>query len=90
MIWMGHIHDQWSMKLYKETLDPFYSVIQKEIWHIQTPSYKNEYADGSGGWHIERGAPPKPLGGYWCEIIPYRHLKDGADYIRIDTKIYST
>jgi len=25
--------------------------------------YKEEYGDGSQGWHIERGAPPKPTGG---------------------------
>ena len=33
---------------------------------------KEEYQDGSKGWHIERGAPPKPLGGRWLELKPYR------------------
>ena len=90
MIWMGHIHDQWEMTLYKEALDIAFNVIQKEIRHVQTPSYKNEYADGAGGWHIERGAPPKPLGGYWFEVNPVRYTKDKQDYIRINTKIYNT
>jgi hypothetical protein len=25
--------------------------------------YKEEYEDGFGGWHVERGAPVKPTGG---------------------------
>ena len=28
-----------------------------------TGTYKEEYGDGSKGWHVERGAPPKPVGG---------------------------
>ena len=28
-----------------------------------TGTYKEEYGDGSQGWHVERGAPIKPLGG---------------------------
>ena len=28
-----------------------------------TGTYKDEYVDGYGGWHIERGAPAKVLGG---------------------------
>jgi hypothetical protein len=31
-------------------------------------TYKDEYGSGLGGWHIERGAPPKPLGGYWMRL----------------------
>ena len=28
-----------------------------------TGAYKEEYEDGSKGWHVERGAPAKPIGG---------------------------
>ena len=28
-----------------------------------TGTYKEEYGDGSKGWHVERGAPVKPTGG---------------------------
>jgi hypothetical protein len=30
---------------------------------MNTGTYKEEYGDGSKGWHVERGAPPKPVGG---------------------------
>ena len=36
--------------------------------HIRTPGYKDEYALGEGGWHIERGAPPKPTGACWLRF----------------------
>jgi len=31
-------------------------------YHVRLPGYKNDYGDGYGGWHIERGGPPKPNG----------------------------
>jgi hypothetical protein len=40
-----------------------YELEQKEIHHCIVGTYKEEYGDGSHGWHIERGAPPKPTGG---------------------------
>jgi hypothetical protein len=37
-----------------------------------TPSrrqtYKEEYGAGEGGWHIETGKPPKPLGAWWLRF----------------------
>jgi hypothetical protein len=37
--------------------------VQKQIHLAITGAYKEEYEDGFGGWHIERGAPIKPTGG---------------------------
>jgi hypothetical protein len=42
-----------------------YQVKLKSVHHIRTSTYKEEYGDGTKGWHVTRGAPPKPLGGYW-------------------------
>ena len=39
-----------------------------EILQIRTPTYKEEYGEGKMGWHVERGAPPKPLGAYVLEL----------------------
>jgi hypothetical protein len=39
---------------------------------IRTSAYKEEYGDGSKGWHIERGASPKPIGGRWLVMNPVR------------------
>jgi len=40
----------------------------REIMMLRTPSYKEEYKDGFGGFHIERGRPIKPLGGRWLKL----------------------
>lgn len=88
-IWGAHIHDQWVMSVMVEELNNTYSVEQKEVVHIQTPSYKNEYDDGNSGWHIERGAPPKPLGGYWMQLEPKRIIEKTNTGNKDNVKIYA-
>jgi hypothetical protein len=39
-----------------------------------TGTYKEEYANGAYGWHVERGAPMKPVGGRIL-TIEYARLK---------------
>ncbi len=63
---MGHIHENASRNDVREDLEYIngkYKLKHKEIHHCITGTYKEEYEDGSKGWHVERGAPPKPLGG---------------------------
>lgn len=64
---MGHIHENWSRNDMREKLVhnsiQNYLVQQKHVHHMITGTYKDEYVDGFGGWHIERGAPAKMLGG---------------------------
>ncbi len=47
---------------------------------VRTPAYKEEYNDGKGGWHVERGAPPKPLGGRWLVLKPVAYKKPKQTY----------
>jgi hypothetical protein len=91
-IWMQHIHDLWDMTIQVETLSNNFKTNLKEVLHIQTSTYKDEYNDGNGGWHIERGAPPKPLGGYWIELDPARIIDENknTDFIKIYAKAYKT
>ena len=35
----------------------------QQVHMMITGTYKEEYGDGSKGWHVERGAPVKPVGG---------------------------
>lgn len=63
---MGHIHENSSRNDVRESLEfhgKGYKIKQRQIHHCITGTYKEEYDDGAVGWHIERGAPPKPLGG---------------------------
>jgi UDP-2,3-diacylglucosamine pyrophosphatase LpxH len=65
---LGHIHENWCRNDVRDVLKfnrgkREYELEQKEIHHCIVGTYKEEYGDGSHGWHIERGAPPKPTGG---------------------------
>ncbi len=35
---------------------------------MSVPTYKNDYGDGSNGFHIEKGRPPKPMGCAWLVL----------------------
>lgn len=63
---MGHIHENSCRNDSREILHTNAGTTEirlKQIHHAITGTYKEEYGDGSKGWHVERGAPPKPLGG---------------------------
>jgi hypothetical protein len=77
---MGHIHENScrndSIEMIK-TKNGIYGVHLKEIHLAITGTYKEEYGDGSKGWHIERGAPPKTIGGRILDLSSKRVLRDG-------------
>jgi len=56
--------------------------------HIKVGGYKEEFTDGYGGWHVERGGPPKPTGAYWIRFYFDRYDKDKRiyDYEIIEAK----
>jgi hypothetical protein len=64
---MGHIHENSCRNDVRDTLEQHpnsgYTLKQKQLHLMLTGTYKEEYGDGSQGWHVERGAPIKPLGG---------------------------
>lgn len=68
IVMTGHVHEAWSVCLRRERINNSNSISHDSQWHVCTPTYKEEYDDGSKGWHVERGAPPKPLGGYWLRF----------------------
>jgi len=67
-IWMGHVHESTEITYTLEGLNQKNNVELRDVLMIRTPAYKEEYNEGKGGWHVERGAPPKPCGGRWLEI----------------------
>lgn len=64
----GHTHDSWLVTLSRERLGHTGKVFLDEQHHVRVPSYKDEYQDGFAGWHVERGAPPKPIGAWWMRL----------------------
>jgi len=63
----GHIHEAWQLELMRYRLSDGGVERKDSQLHIQLPTYKDESMVG-GGYHIEKGRPPKPLGGWWLEF----------------------
>lgn len=61
----GHIHEHWIVPLSRYRMSNGGIPYHDYQIHVQTPTYKEEYGDGKEGWHVERGAPPKPVGCQW-------------------------
>jgi hypothetical protein len=74
----GHTHDTWIVPISRIRLTRAGKVEHCRQVHVSTPGMKEEYGDGHGGWHIERGAPPKPVGAAWLRI--YRGSDDQIDF----------
>lgn len=65
----GHTHDEWIMPIGRARLSEDNGQYLDEQMHVQIPTYKDEYADGFEGFHIEKGRPPKPIGAIWMRIF---------------------
>ena len=76
---MGHIHENSCRNDVRDTVDNHpqsgYTLKQKQLHLMLTGTYKEEYGDGSHGWHVERGAPIKPLGG---RILTIKCVRDST------------
>ena len=75
----GHTHDSWHVPRARERLNSAGTVGRDLIHFIRTPGYKDEYGDGSGGYHVERGRDPRPVGCVWL-----RFYFDGKKHIEMD------
>lgn len=65
----GHVHEQWLVELCRERLTQGGNIRRDTQTHICAATYKEEYGDGSGGYHIEKGRPPKPIGAWWLRFF---------------------
>jgi len=74
----GHTHDSWEVHIARERLSERGKIYRDIQYHIRTSTFKDEYNDGSGGWHVETGKPPKPLGMCWLRF--YKHNDDGVRF----------
>ncbi len=65
----GHTHNEWQFPIARLRLSDSGRVYHDEQLHLELPSYKDEYREGEGGWTIERGGPPKPIGAMWLRLF---------------------
>ena len=64
----GHTHDAWYVPIERERLTNQGVVITDIQHHVRTPTYNDDYRDGSGGWFVETGKAPRPRGGVWLRL----------------------
>ena len=80
---MGHIHENSARTDVLDSLEHNahhgYHVQHKSIHMTITGTYKEEYGEGDKGWHVERGAPIKPIGGRILTIKVERSRKNNED-----------
>ncbi len=77
----GHIHEEWDLTIPRYRINSRGQQYKDEQLHVQLPSYKDEHKDGSEGWVVEGGQPPKPIGAKW---LCFRSDPDGK--ILFDTQ----
>jgi UDP-2,3-diacylglucosamine pyrophosphatase LpxH len=63
----GHIHESWMLRLPRVRVSASGKTYFDEQLHLQLPTFKQEH-DLKGGYHVEKGRPPKPLGGWWLDF----------------------
>lgn len=63
----GHTHDRWIVPISRVRLKQNGEQVLDEQLHLKLGTYKDEYTPGKG-WAIEKGMPPKPLGGAWLNF----------------------
>jgi len=80
IVMSGHVHESWRVDLARHRLSTQNRTYHDEQTHILIPTYKEEFQKGYEGWHVERGAPPKPIGAYWLRVYVPKVFK-GKDKI---------
>ena len=90
IMWSGHTHDRFIREFCKMGVTQDGETFQRNLWYVKSGSYKNEYGSGSGGWHIETGKPPKPLGAWWLKFTFYKEVVKGTRHTRIMTELIPT
>jgi len=65
--WAGHTHYSESTPTRVTRCTDAGVMISGEQLSISTPSWKDEWLQ-AGGWAIERGMGPKPIGAYWLKF----------------------
>ena len=64
----GHIHESWAVEINRERLGTHGQTWIDTQWHLQLPTYKDEFSIKGDGWWHETGKGPRPMGGWWADI----------------------
>lgn len=61
----GHVHWKNCTPVERMRLNDASTLQRDQMHFIRCGTYKDEFADGHAGFHVERGRGPRPLGGWW-------------------------
>ena len=64
----GHTHDRNIFPIERIKLLDSGKEVQITQYHIKTGTYKNAFMNKDQGFEVEKGMPPKPVGGYWIKF----------------------
>ncbi len=78
----GHTHNQWWMTYPRLRLVKDGVVETRDCHFVQLPTYKDEYRDGRGGFAVESGHSPRPLGAWWLVFQYSYHSGIHIDFRR--------
>jgi hypothetical protein len=90
IMFSGHVHERWCREFVKSGLTQDGEVFQRSAWYVKSATYKDEYGSGAGGWHVETGKPPKPLGAWWLKMTYYRERIKGVKHGRVMIEVMPT
>jgi hypothetical protein len=81
----GHTHDQFTTPDMRVGITQAGRIETRRTTYVKLPSYKDEYKQGQGGYHVEKGRPPKPVGAMW---LRFWMVNSGSDkrYLRWEVR----
>jgi hypothetical protein len=65
----GHTHDSWYVRQARIGTNGAGKQYKHIVHQMKLGCYKDEYGDGSSGWSVGKGHPPKPLGAWWLRLF---------------------
>lgn len=69
MIFTGHTHERMERELQRVRVTQQGRIYYEPSMHVKTGTYKDAPAVvGDGGFELEKGLTPKPLGGWWLRF----------------------
>ncbi len=64
----GHTHNKAQESIQRLRRGRTGKLYEDEMLLLKLCTYKKEHKGGHSGWHVRRGAPPKPTGAWWLEF----------------------
>lgn len=65
----GHVHQRNRLEIPCVGINDASRIETRSRHFIRCGTYKDEFDDGYGGFHVEKGRGPRPLGGWWMRIM---------------------